>query len=96
MFIEDYHARYFVTSAKHDKKKLDEEGLKCRGIVGGKHSKCNSTMQLYMYSKAKRDNAKAPTKNDIRVNKKIASKRSYGISPAGSKIHTYSLVPSTC
>jgi hypothetical protein len=28
-------------------------------------------------SKAKRDNAKTPTKNDIRVNKKIASKRSY-------------------
>ena len=63
-FIEDCHARYSVTSAKHDKKKLNEDGLKRRGIVGGKHSKCSSTMQLDIYSKGIGNN-KSPLLNKL-------------------------------
>ena len=64
MFIEDCHARYFVTSAKHDKKKLDEDGLKRRGILGGKHSKGSSTIQLYIYSEGIGNN-KSPLLNKL-------------------------------
>ena len=45
-FLEDCHVRYFVTSAKNGKKKLDEDGLKIRGRVNGNHSRCKSTITL--------------------------------------------------
>ena len=50
-FVEDCHARYFVTSRKKKLEQLDKDGLQLRGQLTGHHSMCSSTMALFFYSK---------------------------------------------